>query len=231
MNLEIVNNEVKQSDNKIIEKLDINLIVAVTKNMVIGINDKLPWTTLKDDMLNFKNTTTNNIVIMGFKTWDSFGKRPLPNRINIVITTKLFDFPGFTISDKGYDYSHTYFVNSIEAALDLYKIPMVKFGQQLLDNHTIPTEYQRKIFVIGGGTIYKQFLEQDLVTKMFITVVDTEYQITNDELENNSIVYFQDFDMEEWIVTEEILHKKSERNDFDFSIETYERRPEVEIKV
>ena len=59
MNLEIVNNEVKQSDNKIIEKLDINLIVAVTKNMVIGINDKLPWTNLKDDMLNFKNKTTN----------------------------------------------------------------------------------------------------------------------------------------------------------------------------
>lgn len=225
MNLEFVN-------EPIIEKLDINLIVAVTKNMVIGINDKLPWTNLKDDMLNFKNTTTGNIVIMGFKTWDSFGKRPLPNRINIVITSK--DLSCSTLTDrdnpKNYDYSHTYFVNSIKEALDLYNQPQVRFGQQLLDNHTIPTEYQRKIFVIGGGTIYKQFLEEDLVTKMFITVVDTEYQITNEELENNSIVYFQDFDMEDWIVTEELLHKKSERNDFDFSIETYERKLEIEIE-
>lgn len=224
MNLEFVN-------EPIIEKLDINLIVAVTKNMVIGINDKLPWTHLKDDMLNFKNTTTGNIVIMGFKTWDSFGKRPLPNRINIVITTKNISGDNDELlapNEKGYNYSQTYFVNSIEKALDLYRKPMVKFGQQLLDNHTIPTEYQRKIFVIGGGTIYRQFLEQDLVTKMFITVVDTE--ISEEILENNEITFFTDFETDNWIVTEELFHKKSERNDFDFSIETYERRPQVEIE-
>lgn len=223
MNLEFVN-------NPIIEKLDINLIVALTKNMVIGINDKLPWNNLKDDMLNFKNTTTSNIVIMGFKTWESFGKRPLPNRINIVITSKELTDPILIDQTKNYDLSNTYFVNSIEESLDLYNQPQVRFTKVLIDNHVIPTEYQRKIFVIGGGTIYKQFLEQDLVTKMIITVVDTKYQVTNEELENNEIIFFHDFDMEDWIVTEEIFYKKSERNDFDFSIETYERRPEVEIE-
>lgn len=60
------------------------LIVAMTPDRVIGINNTLPWH-LPRDLQHFKKTTMGCPVIMGRKTWDSIG-RPLPGRVNIVIT-------------------------------------------------------------------------------------------------------------------------------------------------
>lgn len=54
------------------------------RNRGIGKDNKLPWH-LPSDMLHFKQTTTNHVVIMGRKTYESIGK-PLPNRTNVVIT-------------------------------------------------------------------------------------------------------------------------------------------------
>ena len=66
---------------------NISLIVAVTKNMVIGKDNKLAWH-LPDDMNYFSNMTKGHSVIMGRKNWESIPSkyRPLPNRKNIVIT-------------------------------------------------------------------------------------------------------------------------------------------------
>lgn len=60
------------------------LIVAMTPERVIGINNTLPWH-LPRDLQHFKKTTMGCPVIMGRKTWDSIG-RPLPGRQNIVVT-------------------------------------------------------------------------------------------------------------------------------------------------
>ena len=62
------------------------LIVAFNKQGVIGVNNDLPWH-LKDDLRRFQKLTKNNIVVMGRKTYESLPKRPLPNRINVVITS------------------------------------------------------------------------------------------------------------------------------------------------
>ena len=62
-----------------------NVIVAVNENLVIGKDNKLPWHS-SEDLKYFKRITTNNVVIMGRKTYESIGK-PLPNRVNIVIST------------------------------------------------------------------------------------------------------------------------------------------------
>lgn len=62
----------------------VNIIVAMSKNRVIGNDNKLIWR-VKSDMKRFKELTTNNTVVMGRKTYDSIG-RPLPNRRNIIIT-------------------------------------------------------------------------------------------------------------------------------------------------
>ena len=64
--------------------MQISIIAAVSENNVIGANGKLPFKQ-KDDLLRFKFLTTNNVVIMGRKTFDSIGK-PLPNRTNIVVS-------------------------------------------------------------------------------------------------------------------------------------------------
>ena len=68
------------------------IIVARSKNGVIGKDGDLPWH-LPEDLKRFKSLTTNHAIIMGRKTWDSIG-RPLPNRQNIVISrdsTKKFE--------------------------------------------------------------------------------------------------------------------------------------------
>lgn len=62
----------------------ISIIVAASRNNVIGRNGLLPWK-LSDDLRHFKATTLGKPVIMGRKTWESIG-RPLPGRQNIVIT-------------------------------------------------------------------------------------------------------------------------------------------------
>lgn len=69
----------------------ISLIVAYSKNRVIGFNGKIPWK-IKGEQSRFRDLTTGNIVVMGRKTFEEIGK-PLPNRLTIVISnTKNFNF-------------------------------------------------------------------------------------------------------------------------------------------
>ena len=65
--------------------MEIHLIWAQDKNKGIGANGKLPWH-VPEDLQNFKKITTNSVVIMGRKTWDSLPIKPLPNRRNIVLS-------------------------------------------------------------------------------------------------------------------------------------------------
>ena len=65
----------------------IKAIVAVDENWGIGYNGDL-LEHVPEDLKRFKELTTNNIVVMGRKTWDSLPKKPLPNRLNIVVTSK-----------------------------------------------------------------------------------------------------------------------------------------------
>ncbi|KXK43278.1 MAG: dihydrofolate reductase [Bacteroidetes bacterium OLB11] len=64
--------------------MNISIIVAVSENNVIGVQNQLPWH-LPADLKYFKHLTTGYPIIMGRKTFDSIGK-PLPNRENIVLT-------------------------------------------------------------------------------------------------------------------------------------------------
>lgn len=62
-------------------------IVAVSENNVIGVENKLPWH-LPIDLKWFKMNTLHGAIIMGRRTWDSLPKKPLPDRINIVLSRK-----------------------------------------------------------------------------------------------------------------------------------------------
>ena len=65
------------------------IIVAYDKNRAIGQNGDMPWgRSLPADLVNFKRLTRNSNVIMGRKTFESIGSRPLPDRENIVISSK-----------------------------------------------------------------------------------------------------------------------------------------------
>ena len=70
------------------------LIVACDPNGGIGYNNKLPWTNIQGDLPRFKELTTGKVVVMGRNTWESLPKKPLPNRINVVVSST--DIPGIT---------------------------------------------------------------------------------------------------------------------------------------
>ncbi len=72
--------------------MSLNGIAAMGKNRVIGNGNKIPWN-LKKELQFFKQMTLNKTVIMGRKTYESLGK-PLPNRINYVISKSLPPTPG-----------------------------------------------------------------------------------------------------------------------------------------
>lgn len=63
----------------------LSLIVAVAENGVIGRDGALPWR-LPEDLKWFKARTMGKPIIMGRKTWESFPRRPLPGRTNIIVT-------------------------------------------------------------------------------------------------------------------------------------------------
>jgi dihydrofolate reductase len=105
----------------------ISIIVAIAENYAIGKNNDLLWH-IPGDMKRFKRITTGHTVIMGKKTYESLPRRPLPNRVNIVIS----DNP-----EDHFDQCMTVF--SIKEALD-------------------KTDPSDENFIIGGASVYRQFL-------------------------------------------------------------------------
>lgn len=88
--------------------MQIELIVAMSENGVIGVNNQLPWH-LPDDLKYFKKTTLGKAVLMGRKTYESIGK-PLPGRTNLILS-----------QDPAYQAPGCRVVNSIEESLDMAK--------------------------------------------------------------------------------------------------------------
>jgi len=68
--------------------MEVIIIAAMAENRVIGKNNAIPWS-LKEDMAHFKELTMGWPCIMGRRTWESLPKKPLPGRLNIVISNSL----------------------------------------------------------------------------------------------------------------------------------------------
>lgn len=119
----------------------INIIAAITDNNALGKNNKLLFR-LKKDMAHFKNITTDNVVIMGRKTYESIGKT-LPNRVNIILSRDMESNEDF------------YTFDSIEKAIEWSK-----------ENYP-----QKEIFIIGGASVYDKALKDDIVDKLYMTKI------------------------------------------------------------
>ncbi len=114
---------------KIKFKTVVKILVACDENRVIGKNNTLIWH-LPADLKRFKELTTGQVIIMGRKTYESIG-RPLPNRINIVITRQ-----------TGYQPEGVIIVHSLEEALLKAK-----------------SLHRGDIYVVGGAEIYEQSMD------------------------------------------------------------------------
>ncbi len=136
------------------------------------------------DLKRFKGLTTGHTVIMGKRTWESLPNRPLPNRRNIVIT----DIAGEMIAGAVMAYS-------IDDAL--------KLADQTKEN-----------FIIGGASIYRQFLP--LADKLYLTRVHKVFEAD---------AYFPEILFNEWEAESREHHaENAAETGFEFTYEVYNRK-------
>lgn len=130
----------------------ISLIAAVGKNNELGLDNHLIFN-IPGDLKFFRNTTLGKTVIMGRKTYESIGK-PLPKRINIVVSNSLKETDRITI------------INSFEEVLEKY------------------LNSEEEVFIIGGESLYNYFInyaQNIYLTKVYANAVADKYFPSFDE--------------------------------------------------
>ena len=127
-------------------KAKLSIIAAMTDERVIGLKNGLPWK-LPADMKWFRQHTLGKPIIMGRKTYESFGATPLPDRLNIVVT-----------HDERYDAGQASLAHSIDEAIDL----------------ACSKPDTEEIMIIGGASFYEQTLP--IVDRMYLTLVHTSIE-------------------------------------------------------
>jgi dihydrofolate reductase len=155
----------------------ISAILAHDKNFGIGYEDGLPWGKVKEDMQLFRMHTLGKVVIMGRKTWESIGSKPLLDRANVVISR-----------DKDYIDG----LNKIGIS-DLYAFCSTNIGATLLEISDLFGDIE--LVVIGGAELYNStapYIEELKVTK-FNKEFECDTFIDPDKLYNGmKLVYSLD---------------------------------------
>lgn len=137
----------------------ISLIAAVGKNNELGLDNHLIFN-IPGDLKFFRNTTLGKTVIMGRKTYESIGK-PLPKRINIVVSNTMKETDGVTI------------INSFEEVLEKY------------------LNSEEEVFIIGGESLYNYFInyaQNIYLTKVYANAVADKYFPSFDESNYNQTI-------------------------------------------
>lgn len=152
-----------------------SIIVATSCDGGIGFENKIPWN-IPEELSSFKRITSktddkdkNNAIIMGRKTWESLPVKPLPNRLNIIIS-----------GNPEYD---------IEANVPKSVIVVSSIEDAFM---YCPTSNIENIFIIGGESIYKECFNnyKDYIDKVYLSIItnknykcdkfiDTEYIFNN----------------------------------------------------
>ena len=128
--------------------MKIALIVAASQNHVIGLDNQLPWH-LPEDLQYFKAVTMGKPILMGRKTFDSIG-RPLPGRVNIVLTR-----------DTNWTAQGVEVVNNLDAAI-------------AASEKACKAADVDELMIIGGEQIYRKFLP--VANKLYLTKVEAEIE-------------------------------------------------------
>lgn len=121
----------------------VSMIVAKSRNGVIGVGNKLPWS-LKADLANFKKVTMGHHMIMGRKTFESLGGKPLPGRMHLVLS------------------------GTPQAATE----NVIWFSSVFRALKHAERQGEKEVFIIGGAQIYKACLS--LVDRLYLTDVDVD---------------------------------------------------------
>lgn len=123
----------------------VSFVIAIAENGIIGRDNAMPWR-LAGDMAFFKRTTMGKPIVMGRKTYESFPRRPLPGRPNLVVTR-----------DANYEAPGAEVFSSLDAAISR--------GVELAGE-------AGEVMVIGGAEIYRQALPR--ATRIYLTEVHAQ---------------------------------------------------------
>lgn len=166
------------------------LIVCTNLVGAIGKDNKLLYH-IKNDMDNFKRFTDGNTVIMGMNTYLSLpNQKPLKNRTNIVLTSNP------KLCTEKFGNTSVHFVNSINGAITLMRHLNIK---------------NEDVFVIGGSSIYNAFLDENLISEAYITLVE-------DKTEGDSYFPLNIFSDSKWKNIYESLTQEENNIKFKFMI-------------
>lgn len=158
-------------------------------NMIVSVSEN--WAIGKDnkllwklssDLKNFKEITSGNTVVMGLNTFKSLPNGALPNRKNIVLT-----------DDSSFNLSNVQIAYNINNVFELVK-------------------NDENIFIIGGASIYRQFLEY--TDTLYLTVVHTI--IDGD-------TFFPELDLQKWNLVSEKFKSKDNINEYDHTYKIYNK--------
>lgn len=124
----------------------VSLIAAIGENRELGKNNDLPWgRALPTDLKRFRDKIRGHTVITGRRTFESMGGKPLPNRVNIIMT-----------HEKDYKPEGVVVVHSIEEAIEEAK-----------------KSEKEELFVIGGGKIFESVMPY--ADKLYMTLVHAKF--------------------------------------------------------
>ena len=163
----------------------LSVIVAIASDGAIGRRGTLPWH-ISDDLKHFKEITRGHTLLMGMNTFISL-PGVLPKRRHIVVA----DDPSFTVDH-----------------------PRVEVRRDLFETLREAKEAQEEIFVIGGGSVYRQSLPY--VDKLYITWIDMTVP--------DADTFFPPIREEEWKPVWESEDQYDEENGVSYRFVNYERK-------
>lgn len=126
-------------------------IFAIDEGGGIGYQNAMPWPKNTEDLKWFKETTENHIVVMGRKTWESLGSKPLPKRENVVLSSATLQSNNAAIAVKQH-------LTALQAAI-----------LQLQCNATA----NKNVYVIGGSSVLAQALP--ILDAVYVTKIPGIY--------------------------------------------------------
>lgn len=146
----------KPEPKKELKDFTFSLIAAKASDRAIGYNNGLPWPKSDIDMQWFVEHTKGKVVVMGRKTWESIGSKPLPGRINIVLTSKPITAPAGGFLTPVYPFKT---IHEIFEWLQGDQEPIELNGRI----YTVTNE----IMIMGGAKVYESFAPY--IRKLYIS--------------------------------------------------------------
>lgn len=155
--------------------MKVSIIASIDEERGLGKDNKMAWH-IKEDLIHLKNLTKDHVVILGRKTYQSMewyydkSGRPMPGKLYVVVTRDLNYKP---------TRENATVVHSLEEAL--------RKAQGKLNKE------EDEVFINGGGQVFKEALEKGLVDRLYLTVVEGDY---------NADAFFPDYSMFKKIISE-----------------------------